>query len=589
MSVQPPPKRIEPSSKPLPQWNAFYVLDPTHLNGVVPPLYLFMVIGLCLSVEHPLPMILACTVVTVANVGLATWVQQYGQTVTPFQRVEAVRLVFNAVADGILIILYIHEVPVWCLSLTGALLFSAIWSGRAALIAYSLHLAVLICAMLIAGQSLGPIAVLCSTYAMCAGVTLYFMTEVRKTIQHRTEASDLTLALRKEQYARDMADHRRKALASTHQLASSLAHEVNNPLFAVIGNLNFAKKQLIGTSFEDKTDLSDALDDATMAASTISQIIDQMRNLNLSKTQKQGVISDLNQVVNEAIRQIEQRLFESVEIERNLAPTRPIRAHIAQINQIVFNLVINANNAMADSRMSRQVIQVSTFTDRSGRVVLAVKDNGEGIPAENLVRIFTPFYTTRPGTGSGLGLMVVHSIVEDTGGRIDVESATGEGSTFTVRFPALEPDDIVELTTAPGSLQRTVKRRRILVVDDDKNVVRMLVRSLQEHDLVPCHSTAEADQILAQDHAFDLVLCDIVMPDETGIHWLERISKTRPDLIGRWVFLSGGALEAGMRDEIEASGRPLLLKPIDLQVLLDVISDMTERASPPTYNTAQRS
>ncbi len=240
MPATPPQAGSELSRRKAPPlWNTFYILDPTRLNRVVPPTYVFMVIGLTLSVQHPFALLAICAMVTIANVGLAVWVQRYGQNVTPFQRVEAIRLVLNAIVDGILIYLYVDEAPVWCLSLTGALVFSTIWSGKAMFKAYGLHLVVLMGAMFLVGQPLGPISVMVSIYVMCASVTVFFMDEVRTTIAQRSEASALALALQDEQYARDVADHRREALSSTNQLASSLAHEVNNPLFAVIGNLEF--------------------------------------------------------------------------------------------------------------------------------------------------------------------------------------------------------------------------------------------------------------------------------------------------------------------------------------------------------------
>lgn len=581
--VKPPTgSDTRPQYTPPPQWSAFYTFDPTRLNRVVPPLYVLTVVGLSLSVQEPLLLVAISIVVTIANVGLAVWAQRYGQAVTTFQRTEAVRAILNAFVDGILIVLYVEEAPVWCLALTGALVFSSIWKGRSALKFYGLHLAALTGAMLVAGQPFGPTAVMVAVYCLCAGLTLSFMEELRQTIEERSASSALALSLRKEQYGRDMAGHRRKVLASTNQLASSLAHEVNNPLFAVTGNLNFAQELIQGDSVDlpsTAAELREALEDASSAATTISQIIEQMRCLNQSKTQSQGVISDLNHVVDEAIRQIEPRLSSSVRLERDLNSTPPICAHAAQINQIVFNLVLNANDAMDHSRSSDKVIRVSTSSDDVGRPLITVRDTGKGIPAESLVRIFTPFYTTRPGTGSGLGLMVVHSIVEDTGGRIDVESTVGEGSKFLVRFPVVAPEDLVEPPPSLAVARRPlVGRRRLLIVDDDHGVVRMLSRSLRDHDIVACHSTAEADQVLAEDDSFDLILSDIVMPNESGIHWRKRITQTRADLAERIVFLSGGSLDVAMRDEVDASGCPLLIKPIDIQALLDVIADMTEPA-----------
>ena len=555
-----------------PSWNTFYVLDPTRLNGAIPPLYVFMVVGLSVSVDRPALLFASCIMVALSNVGLAVWVQRYGQAVTPFQRVEAVRLVINALVDGALIIAYVDEAPVWCLALTGALIFSTIWTGRSALKAYAVHLLVLVGAMSIAGQPLGATVVMVSTYWLCARITVFFMAEVKKTVKEREEASSLALAFRKEQYNRDMADHRRKALASTHQLASSLAHEVNNPLFAVTGNLHFAQELLdeaLDATSSHAVELREVLADANSAAATISQIIEQMRSLNHSRTRARSVLADLSSAVEDALRQIEPRIASNIRVERNFESTPPVLVHPSQISQIVFNLVLNASDAMVQTSPADNVIRVSISTDAVGRATVSVQDTGKGIPTDSLVRIFTPFYTTRPGVGSGLGLMVVHSIVEDTGGRIDVESELGKGSTFKVSFPIVESDAGQSPAVA---VRGKTTRKRLLIIDDDRGVARMLTRSLRGHDTVACHSTAEADRILAEDDSFDLVLSDVVMPKESGIDWFDRVVPTIAGIGDRVVFLSGGALDLELRERITASGCPLLVKPVEIQDLLDLIA-----------------
>jgi len=185
------------------------------------------------------------------------------------------------------------------------------------------------------------------------------------------------------------------------------------------------------------------------------------------------------------------------------------------------------------------------------RAVIEVSDTGAGIAAEDMTSIFTPFFTTSPGRGSGLGLPIVHELVEALGARIDVTSSPGEGSTFSVCIPSA--------------------RREENAHHDDEDVARMLVRLIADMDTVSAPNATKARELLRTDPAFDAVLCDVVMPGESGIELFQQLVESEPEYAERWIFMSGGALEPSEKLFLEESSSRLLFKPVVAAELREAI------------------
>jgi CheY-like chemotaxis protein len=206
-------------------------------------------------------------------------------------------------------------------------------------------------------------------------------------------------------------------------------------------------------------------------------------------------------------------------------------------------------------------------------VLVEVVDTGAGIPPELLPRIFDPFFTTKPvGVGTGLGLAIVHTIVTELGGEVRVRSLPGQGSTFEVDLPAAR---------APGggdrreSVEPTQFRiGRILLVDDEPLVGRAVARVLSPpHEVILAESGPDAlARIEGGDRAFDLVLCDLMMPGMSGMDLHDRLRSIAPELSRRVVFLTGGAANPEARAFLERSQRPFVEKPFDPPALRRVVS-----------------
>jgi signal transduction histidine kinase/ActR/RegA family two-component response regulator len=252
------------------------------------------------------------------------------------------------------------------------------------------------------------------------------------------------------------------------------------------------------------------------------------------------------------------------------------------LSQVVLNLVFNAADACSGG--SRPQVWLRTAVD-GPHVLLMVQDNGPGVPPDAVEHIFTPFYPTKNrGVSAGLGLKICSDVVADHGGHIEVHERAGGGAAFHVLLPRVDGDGQASLseTPLPPSAQRPGERR-ILVIDDDPVLSRTLRRGLKPHDVRTASSASEAE-ILLLDPTFspDLVVCDVFLPGANGHVLHERLRAARPHVADRFVFVTGGALGRAEADYIKLSGRPTLLKPVDVKSILALLApSATHDSTPP--------
>jgi CheY-like chemotaxis protein len=205
--------------------------------------------------------------------------------------------------------------------------------------------------------------------------------------------------------------------------------------------------------------------------------------------------------------------------------------------------------------------------------VVEIKDTGSGIPAEIQGRIFDPFFTTKPASlGTGLGLSICQRIVTSVGGQIEVQSQLGNGSTFRVTLEStrtLRASAVVEVAMP---VPPSAPRGRVLVIDDDPAVGSALKLVLaEEHEVTVLTSARRALDQLGAGECFDAILCDVMMPEMSGIEFHDELTHMHPDLAAQVIFLTGGAFTLRAREFLDRVPNPRMGKPFDWPALKALI------------------
>jgi CheY-like chemotaxis protein len=210
-------------------------------------------------------------------------------------------------------------------------------------------------------------------------------------------------------------------------------------------------------------------------------------------------------------------------------------------------------------------------------VAVEVRDNGVGIPPQVRGRIFEPFFTTKPvGIGTGLGLTICHGIVTSLGGTLSFESEVGKGSTFRVELPAavrtMGANAIAHVSADSPAPSKPAARGRILVVDDEPIVCFSLERLLStEGEVVALTSASQALALIRAGERFDVILCDLMMPEMDAPVLFEEVRRVAPAQAERMVFVTGGAFTVRAREFLESVPNPRLSKPFDVEALVELV------------------
>jgi len=367
-------------------------------------------------------------------------------------------------------------------------------------------------------------------------------------------------------------------LASVGTLAAGIAHEINNPLAFVISNLGFLADEFrlylapaeglaaLDARLKGEQDFGEwqeVLHEACEGAERVRQIVRQLKIF--SRPDEEHVSRlDMHSVLESVALMAANEIRHRAQLRRDYGDIPPVIANEGKLSQVFLNLVVNAAQAIPEGTAHQHEIRLATRRDGHGRVVVEVQDNGVGIPREVIDRIFDPFFTTKPvGVGTGLGLSICHSIISGMGGDITVESELGRGTTFRVVLPTTEQESFPESLVVAPPARRATARGRVLVVDDEPAVGRVLQRILREHLVEVANSGRQALELLEKGPEPDAVLCDVMMPDLTGRDVYEAVQREHAGLAGRFIFVSGGAFTSGAREFLASITNPLLEKPFD--------------------------
>ena len=368
-------------------------------------------------------------------------------------------------------------------------------------------------------------------------------------------------------------------MSSLGTLAAGIAHEINNPLAYVVTSLEVMSKRLPELADpvrelggEPTEGLRRHLDRAIDGAERVRLIVRGLKAFSRADEETMGVI-DPRRALDNAIALASSEIRLRAQLVRDYDSLPAVWANEARLGQVFLNLVVNATQAIPMGAAASNEIRVSGRADAEGRAVIEIGDTGSGIAADHLPLIFDPFFTTKPlNVGTGLGLALCRAVIDSLDGQIAVESAPGAGSVFRIVLPSVKG----AVPTAPppiGAAPAIGPRGRLLFIDDEQDICEVMQEALAPfHNLVTTTDARQALEFLAAGQRFDVILCDMRMPEMTGIDFHTRLRTDNPTQAGRLVLMSGGFTHRPGDPPIVLP-RPLLEKPFAIEQVLSLMRE----------------
>jgi signal transduction histidine kinase len=375
-------------------------------------------------------------------------------------------------------------------------------------------------------------------------------------------------------------------LASLGMLAASVAHEINNPLASLIMNL-----QLVKDSFEGQplpADAGQALQEALECSTRVRDIMRDIKVFSRPEEQRSGP-TELHRVLDSSLRMAWNHVIHRANVVKDYgAEVSLVLGSDARLGQVFLNLIVNAAQALPDGQKHEHEIRVVTRREGTDFVRVEIHDTGPGIPPQLQERIFEPFFTTKPtGVGTGLGLSICRRLINEMGGTVGLESQPGKGSMFWVRLRATEPVAEHAPEHAPKAQTRG---KRVLIIDDEAPVGRSLQRYLSRwHHVTPVLRGREALGLITSGRRFEVILCDLMMPEMSGPQFHEALKRLDPEQAQRVIFMTGGAFSESARAFLSAVTNPHIEKPLDLERLSRLLEALPhEGGQAPEEGAAQK-
>jgi len=376
----------------------------------------------------------------------------------------------------------------------------------------------------------------------------------------------------------------RDRMASIGTLTAGVVHGINNPLSYVIANLEYVKRILSQKEarLEAKAlaELGDVLDDSLDGAERVRRIVSDLGSFSRPSTLPLAAV-ELERAAERALSVAQNEIRHRARIVREFSEIPAALASEAPLAQVILNVLINAAHSIEAGAVDHNSITLRTRTDVHGRPMLEIEDTGCGIARENLSRVFDPFFTTKPvGVGAGIGLSVAQRIVQDLDGEIEISSDHGRGTRVTLTLPSAPPGTsrVPALESVPP-LSSDRFRARVLVIDDEPAILRAFRRVLSSHDVTVATSGPEAISKLADGPPFDVIFCDVMMPEMSGIEVYQRIFEQHPGQEQKLVFVTGGAFTEPAAQFIESVKNQKLKKPFTGSALRALVAQITSRAA----------
>ncbi|MBZ5695514.1 MAG: PAS domain S-box protein [Acidobacteriia bacterium] len=369
---------------------------------------------------------------------------------------------------------------------------------------------------------------------------------------------------------------REKFSAMGHMMAGA-AHELNNPLTAILGVSDLLRERATDDTTRRQVDL--ILQQARRAAAIVQNLLAFSRPATATRLQV-----SLDQIVREAL-QIEQAALARKNIRVNvLAPgdLPPVEGDRKLLQQVFLNILVNAEQSIAAAK-DHGTIEI-TLSRKGERIRVTIADDGPGIPPESIGKVFDPFFTTkRPSGGSGLGLTICLAVVKEHGGTIEVESKPGSGATLHVFLPvaaeaavsAPAPSQPTARSAPPGS--EALRGRSVLIVDDEESIREIVQESLSARGMkVGAAESSEAALSYLASNTCDIILCDFNLPGMKGDQLFEKVRAQRGGSPARFVFMTGDLVDPAVIEKYREKGALVLQKPFQISALTRLLTELLQ-------------
>jgi len=383
-------------------------------------------------------------------------------------------------------------------------------------------------------------------------------------------------------FGRDVTERKRSEasllqadrLASLGMLAGGMAHSLNNPLTYVLLNLDDLTKKLPSLA-GDSEQIADAvarMTEALEGAERMASIVKRMRNLARTDDSEIRTI-DLTTVLESVVEIVGNEMHHRGRLITEFSAVQPVLANESRVEQVCLGLVLFAARMLPEDTAKTNQVRLSLYSNELQHAVIEIVCEGVHLDESQLGVLFEPFAPSDEARTAGFGLNVCHSLVEQLGGQVHAQSIPGLGLSLTVTLPCTKPSYSTE--PPPSSAQQSsnppigeLGSAKILVIDDDPGVGRALRLMLEdEHDVTCFTSPREGLRALLQDQSYDLVFCDLMMPELTGIDIYQVLRFNRPGYETRLVFMTGGAFTASAKRFLSQVPNARIEKPFNLKAL----------------------
>ncbi len=369
----------------------------------------------------------------------------------------------------------------------------------------------------------------------------------------------------------------REKFAAMGQMMAGAAHELNNPLTAILGVSDLLRERAADDTTKRQIDL--VLQQARRAAGIVQNLLAFSRPATQGRARLR-----VDEVLRDVLR-AQNALLSAKNISVKFSPTGdipPVEGDRRLLSQIFSNLVTNSEQAISAAR-DRGAIEVGV-RELGGRVCVTIADDGPGIPPENLSKIFDPFFTTkRPGGGSGLGLTICMAVVKDHGGTIEVNSEPGAGASFQVFLPCISEqtkvaEPVFRAAKTTSAQSDVLEGHSVLIVDDEESIREIVQEGLSARGM-KVHSVGSSEEALAYLDATvcDVVICDFNLPGMSGEKFFERLTVARSmEKLPRFVFMTGDLTDSGNFDQLRRKGASVLQKPFQIRALATLLAELLQ-------------